>query len=616
MFCNAVFEGGGAKGIAHIGAFKAIEQYNLRVDKLAGTSAGSIIATMIALGYSADDLYNPKTKKGKLPHNLKTIIFSSLKDYITLFLKIATIFILPYSALVYFVSFEILLYIVLTFSISIIAFNLSKKVSLSYLRKFLRAAFASITIVSFLIIIIPTIIPATFVMWGFGLLSTKSIEKWLETIIQDSPLLTSAPASIKAKDLTFDQLFKISNLHLKLISSDISTREITIFSHENELTKNVKVIDGILASISIPLFFKCKKIEINGNIYQFVDGGMLSNFPAWSYRKHLLLDDLKHTIGVKLSPSLRIRKDVDNPITYFKNLAITALWGASSIENISVKGLDLIKIDTGPVKTLSFSLKENDVFELYNNAYNQTRDSLIDNYALFPKRSARNWLQDISHSFITAYSKVLTQFIQYGGGIIGNLENSRACLIASVDHNLNTSKIVYHYNMDNDLDRYLEFDSLEGASGICLNTGIPMIYLPDFNKSYVPSGTHLTRHMKDSLSMSTNRNALVKKGLKVIITIPIFSIRELNEKGVIHGSTNKLDEHLINFSEITKHNIKPKAVLAIDFDDYFLYDDSRDVINALYEHNFNASILSLYCYIASTAISEFSAEIGTKQNRE
>ncbi|MGI9838781.1 patatin-like phospholipase family protein [Vibrio parahaemolyticus] len=610
MLCNAVFEGGGAKGIAHIGALKAIEQYNLKIDKLAGTSAGSIIATMVALGYSADELYNPKTQTGKLPHNLKKVILSSPGCYISLFFKLIIMFFLPYVIFGYFVSVTLPIYLLAAFAATLALFNLSKKIPFAIIKTVTRATLASVTIVTFLLLIIPIVIPATFVMWGFGLLPTKSIEQWLETIIQESPLIKSSNSNVKAKDLTFAQLFKMSNLHLKLISSDIGSREITIFSHENELTKDVKVIDGILASISIPLFFKCKKIQINGNIYQFVDGGMLSNFPAWSYRKHLLLDDLKHTIGIKLSPSLLVRKDVDNPITYFKNLAITALWGASPIENISVKGLNLIRIDTGTVKTLSFSLNQHDVLSLYNKSFEQTRFSLIENYALFPKRDAQDWLKKISQSFITPYSKILNQFVKLGGKT-GNLDNCRACLVASVDQNLNTSKIIYHYNMDNDLDRHLEFDNIEGASGVCLNTGIPIIYLPDLNQSYFPSDTHLTSKMKAALSMTSNRRALVKKGLKVIITIPIFSIRELNEKGVILGSSKKLDEHIIKFAETKKHKIKPKAVLAIDFDDYFLYDDDGNVIDALYNHKFNDSMLSLFCYIASAAISELSAHIGS-----
>jgi NTE family protein len=55
---NAVFEGGGVKAIALVGAVKAAEERNLRFDKLAGTSSGALVASLIAAGYSADEMKN------------------------------------------------------------------------------------------------------------------------------------------------------------------------------------------------------------------------------------------------------------------------------------------------------------------------------------------------------------------------------------------------------------------------------------------------------------------------------------------------------------------------------------------------------------------------------
>lgn len=49
--------GGGIKGAAHIGAIKALEEDHIRFDCVAGTSAGSIVATLYAMGYSADEMY-------------------------------------------------------------------------------------------------------------------------------------------------------------------------------------------------------------------------------------------------------------------------------------------------------------------------------------------------------------------------------------------------------------------------------------------------------------------------------------------------------------------------------------------------------------------------------
>lgn len=49
--------GGGVKGAAHIGAIKAIEEAGLKIDYIAGTSSGSIVASLYAAGFSTDDIY-------------------------------------------------------------------------------------------------------------------------------------------------------------------------------------------------------------------------------------------------------------------------------------------------------------------------------------------------------------------------------------------------------------------------------------------------------------------------------------------------------------------------------------------------------------------------------
>ena len=55
---GVVLGGGGAKGAAHIGALKYIEEMGIPVDYVAGTSMGSIIGGLYAMGYSPDELTN------------------------------------------------------------------------------------------------------------------------------------------------------------------------------------------------------------------------------------------------------------------------------------------------------------------------------------------------------------------------------------------------------------------------------------------------------------------------------------------------------------------------------------------------------------------------------
>lgn len=53
---GVTLSGGGAKGLAHIGILKAIDSAGLKVDYITGTSMGSIIGSLYAIGYSADSI--------------------------------------------------------------------------------------------------------------------------------------------------------------------------------------------------------------------------------------------------------------------------------------------------------------------------------------------------------------------------------------------------------------------------------------------------------------------------------------------------------------------------------------------------------------------------------
>ncbi|HOB22447.1 MAG TPA: patatin-like phospholipase family protein, partial [Bacillota bacterium] len=57
MKANAVFAGGGIKGIGLLGAFSVAEEQGYRWEKLAGTSVGGMLAALVASGYKAREIY-------------------------------------------------------------------------------------------------------------------------------------------------------------------------------------------------------------------------------------------------------------------------------------------------------------------------------------------------------------------------------------------------------------------------------------------------------------------------------------------------------------------------------------------------------------------------------
>ena len=56
-----VGSGGATKGIAHLGALRALEELGLELDIFVGASTGAIVAAFFAQGYTADGVIGPAT---------------------------------------------------------------------------------------------------------------------------------------------------------------------------------------------------------------------------------------------------------------------------------------------------------------------------------------------------------------------------------------------------------------------------------------------------------------------------------------------------------------------------------------------------------------------------
>lgn len=57
MKLGVALSGGGIRGIAHAGALKALEDNGIKIDVIGGTSAGSLVASLYAMGYSPYYIY-------------------------------------------------------------------------------------------------------------------------------------------------------------------------------------------------------------------------------------------------------------------------------------------------------------------------------------------------------------------------------------------------------------------------------------------------------------------------------------------------------------------------------------------------------------------------------
>ena len=56
MSLGLALAGGGLKGLAYIGVIKALEELEIKIDYLSGTSSGSMFASFYAMGYTSNEI--------------------------------------------------------------------------------------------------------------------------------------------------------------------------------------------------------------------------------------------------------------------------------------------------------------------------------------------------------------------------------------------------------------------------------------------------------------------------------------------------------------------------------------------------------------------------------
>ena len=84
MSLGLALAGGGLKGLAHIGALKALEDLDVKIDYLSGTSSGSMFASFYAMGFEPEEIKEKTMKYYKTLVKIeKKPIFKAGFTYVT-----------------------------------------------------------------------------------------------------------------------------------------------------------------------------------------------------------------------------------------------------------------------------------------------------------------------------------------------------------------------------------------------------------------------------------------------------------------------------------------------------------------------------------------------------
>jgi NTE family protein len=342
------FEGGGAKGVAHVGAYeKIIQSYDCR--GFAGTSAGSLMAALAASGFTPDEIFDISTKK-TIVSNVK-----GAKGALDLFdawsgQKLKFVIAL-HRFLVNTEKIGVLKYSLLTFStISLIL------ASLFY------GLWPSIYATIYFILIVPTLVLFSiyFVLrcGGGGIASLDVFEENLRKILARQVL------GSESECLRFCHFGPDSGRpSLKMVATNLSTGSIELFSPET--TPLVSVSAAVTASICIPLIFKPRRIHISGEGGTsgiFFDGGLVSNQPAWTFDDERRIDAEAATILVGISDKGHIPPS--NVISWVMRFLRTAIFGSHALNQRNIGHAIDIPVFSERVGLLDFDATFSDIAEV------------------------------------------------------------------------------------------------------------------------------------------------------------------------------------------------------------------------------------------------------------
>lgn len=303
--CLVAFEGGGAKGIAHIGALRAVEALDATVSAYAGTSAGSIIAALAAAGYTSHDILHAEQRS-----SIVTVLNDGLADANRQ--RVAK----GFSPLP--------LYTDATDMLGSSDWNrLTAWAGLgqtiagmpNWLRLLICISLAGI--IGWLFINVPqlllmllagTVILIAFLGWWLLTRGIASLDGFETALDRALALRIRGPAGLAEAEMvrpvTFEE-FRRSGLTrpLKVVATDITSRRVRVFSAETH--PRLPVARAVAASACIPVVFGARHFaddpaDKSMLKHFFFDGGLLSNLPAWVFDDERAVDPEAYTLAVAL----------------------------------------------------------------------------------------------------------------------------------------------------------------------------------------------------------------------------------------------------------------------------------------------------------------------------
>ena len=198
----------------------------------------------------------------------------------------------------------------------------------------------------------------------FGLDSGDKFISWLKELMKRKDF---------DPEITLLDFYEKTNVDFQIMATNLNKYCYKKFNYSD--TPNVKVLDAIRMSISIPFVFTC--VEYEGDI--FVDGGLIENYPI-----DLFKNNLDNVLGFKLINHGELETHtVDNPIDDIESYIyhILSCYVVQKEKHTSrsneFKKCTVYIHTEGVTQSVNFALTPQEKYKLIEIGYKTTNDFLL-----------------------------------------------------------------------------------------------------------------------------------------------------------------------------------------------------------------------------------------------
>jgi NTE family protein len=341
----------------HVGALAALEDRDVDFRGLAGTSAGAIVAVLRAAGFSSRDMVDPEAR---------TTIMTRL-EAIDATMRSPTAF----------------------FGQG----GWTRVVVFRWVRKRPWFLIAPLAIVAGLpvagLLTAPHVsdeaLALLILAWVLTLLSLDVVARFLLRGLADLDRFTAALSELLRSQLfpaEPNRVVRMSDFGrdgrptLKIVAANLSRRNLVLFTPDR--TPDVPVAEAVSASICLPIIFALRRLAGD----TFMDGGIVSNLPAWPFDEERELDPDSVTVAIDMATDgERARRQ---GLFWPTALLQTGLFGRAELNLRAAGRVEYVPISSG-VDVLDFDLPPDAVFTTVREARSAVANVIERRIFLIPE---------------------------------------------------------------------------------------------------------------------------------------------------------------------------------------------------------------------------------------